>query len=67
MNATLSTPELIDMIFAHMPRKANAVTALVCKQWLEISRDHIWCDVDNLRELFSLLVPLYEVETTRNP
>ena len=67
MHAVLSTPELIDMILAHMPREANAITALVCRQWLEISRDHIWFDIHDPKELFSLLAPLKTNAETETP
>ncbi|VDC05183.1 unnamed protein product [Peniophora sp. CBMAI 1063] len=46
------------MILARLSRKENAVTALVCKHWLEHSRDHIWRYVNNPKELFPLLVPV---------
>lgn len=55
-------PELIDAIFVHLSRADNACTALVCKQWLEISRDHIWYEVDRPTELFNLLSPLRLVD-----
>ena len=58
MEQVVATPELVDMIFAHMSRQENTATALVCKSWLEHSRDHIWCEVLNPKELFCLLVPL---------
>ena len=58
MEQVVATPELVDMIFAHMSRQENTTTALVCKSWLEHSRDHIWCEVQNPKELFCLLVPL---------
>ncbi|KZV70808.1 hypothetical protein PENSPDRAFT_752200 [Peniophora sp. CONT] len=58
MEKVATMHELIDAIFAHLSRVENAVTALVCKQWLEISRDHIWYEVDRPSELFSLLAPL---------
>lgn len=67
MEAVLFTPELVDIIFAHTSRKANAVTALVCKQWLELSRDHIWFEVNNPKELFALLAPLGPNEETGEP
>ncbi|KZV70807.1 hypothetical protein PENSPDRAFT_685097 [Peniophora sp. CONT] len=60
MEQVVSTPELVDTIFAHLPRKENAATALVCKNWLEHSRDHIWSSVHKPKELFRLLVPLKE-------
>ncbi|KZV65052.1 hypothetical protein PENSPDRAFT_690245 [Peniophora sp. CONT] len=67
MEAALSTPELIDMVFAYMPREGNTATALVCKQWLEISRDHIWFEVDVPKELFALLAPIEMLEDTGEP
>ena len=58
METVTNMPELIDTIFTHVSREENAITALVCKQWLEISRDHIWHEVYRPTELFSLLSPL---------
>ncbi|KZV70806.1 hypothetical protein PENSPDRAFT_752198 [Peniophora sp. CONT] len=60
MEQVVSTPELVDMIFAHMPRKDNVATALVSKRWLEHSRDHIWFHISDAKELFPLLAPLKE-------
>lgn len=70
MEHVVSTPELIDMIFAYMSRKEHAVTALVCKRWLEHSRDQIWYNVKNPTELFPLLAPLKtssDLDTVRTP
>ncbi|VDC05187.1 unnamed protein product [Peniophora sp. CBMAI 1063] len=58
MEIVMTMPELIDAIFVHLSRAENAVTALVCKQWLEISRDHIWYEVERPTELFNQLSPL---------
>lgn len=58
MEIVMNMPELIDAIFVHLSRAENAVTALVCKQWLEISRDHIWYEVERPTELFNRLSPL---------
>ena len=62
METVTSMLELIDAIFAHLSREENAITALVCKQWLEISRDHIWHEVYRPTELFNLLSPLQPEE-----
>lgn len=62
MEDVVTIPELIDAILVHLSREDNAVTALVCKRWLEISRDHIWYEVERPTELFSLLSPLQPAE-----
>ncbi|VDC05184.1 unnamed protein product [Peniophora sp. CBMAI 1063] len=62
MEHVLSIPELIDRIFAYTSRKTNTVTALVCRGWLELSRDHIWSNVRRPKELLSFLAPLNGLE-----
>ncbi|KIJ19636.1 hypothetical protein PAXINDRAFT_8120 [Paxillus involutus ATCC 200175] len=53
-------PELVDVIFNFLDRKANVTNALVCKQWSPIALDVVWKEVDDLVQLFSLLKPIRE-------
>ena len=57
----LSSPELLDSIFAELPREDAAYSASVCRGWLEVARDAVWRTVLEPHELFSLLAP---IETT---
>jgi hypothetical protein len=53
-------PDLVDVIFNFLDRKANVTNALVCKQWSPIALDVVWKEVDDLVQLFSLLKPIRE-------
>ncbi|KAI0315098.1 hypothetical protein OF83DRAFT_1174162 [Amylostereum chailletii] len=57
MHRVLTTPELVDHIFSYSSRDDNAASALVCKSWVEIARDHIWDVVLTPCQLFRLLAP----------
>ncbi|KZV71575.1 hypothetical protein PENSPDRAFT_751670 [Peniophora sp. CONT] len=54
----LSTPELLDNIFARCTRKANVNFALVCRTWLGPAQDHIWRVVETPCQLFRVLAPV---------
>ncbi|VDC04995.1 unnamed protein product [Peniophora sp. CBMAI 1063] len=54
----IATAELLDLILSFIERIDLAKTALVSQVWLEISRRHIWQEVENAWELFALLAPL---------
>ena len=61
MSAThrvLYTLELLDTIFRYLDRFDIASTCAVCTPWVELSRDHIWWEVDTPCQLFRLLAPI---------
>ena len=54
----LAIPELLDIIFSHLDPPSIASNACVSKAWSEVALNVLWCEVDDLKRLIGLLVPL---------
>ncbi|KAI0029376.1 hypothetical protein K488DRAFT_88795 [Vararia minispora EC-137] len=54
----LSTPELLDNIFSRLSRRDNTRNALVCRNWADPARDHVWRVVETPCQLFKNLAPI---------
>ena len=63
MNRVLQTLELLDLIFGYTDSATDVACARVKKQFFEVSTNCIWYEVENLREIFSILAPIVKRET----
>jgi hypothetical protein len=51
-------PELLARILSFNDQSANARCARVCKAWMDISLDNLWSEVDGLKALVRVMLPL---------
>lgn len=64
IDRVLDIPELLSKVFELLDDEANAVNAQVSRKWSEIALDYIWCDVEDLYHLFTILAPMHKsIET----
>ena len=58
MSIALYVSELLDGVLACLRRGDCLRMALVCKAFREQGLNHVWFDVENLRDLLGLLAPI---------
>lgn len=51
-------PELLSKVFDLLDDESNTVNAQVSRKWSETALDYLWCDVEDLYRLFTILAPM---------
>lgn len=55
MHKALTLSEILNLIFAFLPRSANATNARVCKTWSDSALDDVWYEIPDVSKVFQAL------------
>ncbi|EIM81036.1 uncharacterized protein STEHIDRAFT_172087 [Stereum hirsutum FP-91666 SS1] len=55
MHKALTLSEILNLIFAFLPRSANATNARVCKTWSDSALDDVWYEIPDVSKAFQAL------------
>lgn len=53
-HAVLHTPQLLLLIFQHLPGRDCSASARVCREWSEVASDYLWNGLATLRNLLEI-------------